>query len=370
MRKLEEVFKPEEKLNKIKLPKIIPELKITRDLVINELTDLTIILENEGEGDAFHIQLNVNIPPEIEIIDGNPSLSLEKISPGQSVEHKLTIRCMSATGDVTVDISANLNFYDQLQTKQSMIVGPYELTFREVSISKELSNLLSQTSTKVKELLQNMSQIAIYPSELIDILTKETEIIVEKANSALKEEKFDHVKGIIETLEEILDNFQTMTKEDFYAPIIAKRNEEVKQEVMKAKKETEEQLRQEYEKRIAELKEEHEKEIEKIKATAENEKEELRKNFEQRLTEEQEKLKTQLITEKQQEFQELMKELDSKHKAELEELKGSLIKEKERALKELERKFESEKQKALEEQETLLREEFQQQLSELQETKR
>lgn len=361
MEKVVKIFR-----SKIKLPKIIPELKISRDLVINQITDLTILLENEGEGDAYHIQLNVNMPEDIEVVDGNTELQIEKLVAGEKVETKLQIRCMSSTGDVKADVSANLTFYDQLQTKQSMIVGPYELLFREISISKELRDILAEKVEKVNELQEKVKQTTAYPTELIELMFNNAKKTVEKTEKAIGEEKFDEAKGQIEALEDVKKTFEKMIEEEFKDTIITKKEAEIEEKVIHAKNEVEKKLKEEYETKINEIKEEHRKEIENLKEQLEEEKEKLKAEFKQQLEEEKEKLKEQLQKEKQEEMKELMTKLDTKHKEELNELKETLTKEKEKELKELERKLEEEKRKALEEQETVLREEFQKQLSKLQ----
>ena len=77
--------------SKIKLPKIIPEIKVSRDLVLSEPTDLSIHLENEGEGDAFNLNFRLNIPDGVEVIEGVREFTVDQLLAHQTYEQKMII---------------------------------------------------------------------------------------------------------------------------------------------------------------------------------------------------------------------------------------------------------------------------------------
>ncbi len=345
--------------SKIKLPKIVPELIFSRDLVLNEPSEMTVHLENEGEGAAFNVNFQLNVPDEIEIIDGKREFTLEQLDKGKTYDHKLMFRCMSAVGSVTHEISGKISFYDQLQTKQTMMIGPYDLVFREVSLSKELSLKLADLETsnlKYKTLLneKNILEPEIYERILDTILT-----VIREAEKDISIEEFERVKSSIDTLEKIFQILDEFTNDEFVSKINSKREEKIKERIEQAVEEAKNNLTKEFENKKAELIEQHKAELEKmekdLKEKLENEKQVALDN-----------LKKELEKKHESELKNLMDELESKHKKELDSLREDLTKERERLLTEQKKKLEEEKKKALEEQETLLQEEFQKRLSEVQ----
>lgn len=353
----------EEFRSKIKLPKIIPELHVSRDLVLNEPKDLTIKIINEGEGSGLDLNLELKIPEEIEILDGNVDFQLDELKPGEEVEHKITFRCMSATGDIEYEIKANLTFLDQLQTKQSMLIGPYSLYFREKSLSKQLGEQLDTLSEKLTKYIKELEKIKIIPQSSTELFSELISSKIQEAESNLKEEEFEVIKANISTIKALYNKVDVILSDKFLEPIYQKREEEIQ-----------EKIKAENEKLREELNEQKEKEIsEKVEEAKERLKERLTEEFTDKIqtlknshSEELSMLQTEYTKEKEKELQELMNELEEKHKLEIQRIKEETKKEMEQELEKQKKKLESEKQKELEEQETLLREEFQKQLSEAQ----
>ena len=337
--------------SKIKLPKIVPELKISRDLVLGEPTDLSIIIENEGEGDANGLNFQFNIPEGIEIIDGNKESSIEQLPPQQKTEHKLIIRCVSNKGDITHELSVNITFYDQLQTKQTMMIGPYDLVFREKSLSKEHENTLNELADQNEANYAKLTKSGLAPKEACDVMSELVSSMIKGSKEQLATEEYETVLANIKNIKSIYATIDKITKQEFLAPILEAREKEITEKIQNA---------------IELKKEEWNAELEVIKDQLNEQhlidKEELKQSFEDE--------KVELVKQKEEEWKELMEKLELQHSGEIEELKTELNQLKEQELEEQSNKLELEKKKALEDQEAVLRDEFQQLLSESQGKKR
>ncbi len=337
--------------SKIKLPKIVSEFKISRDLVLGEPTDLSVFIENVGEGDANNLSFSFNIPEGIEVIDGNIEFSVEKLLPQQKTEHKLIIRCMSSTGEIAHELSVNITFYDQLQTKQAMMMGPYDLIFREKSLSKEHKDALDALSEQNKANHTKMCDSKIIPEEACNVMFELISSIIKESKEKLATEEFETVLANIQNIDRIYDITNKLTNEEFIAPIRVAQEKELAEKIESAIELKKEEWNSELEAIKTQLSEEHLKE-----------KEELNQSFEEE--------KVDLEKQKEEEWKELMEKLVLKHTDDIKEFETELIEQKEQEMEEFSKKLEQEKKKALEDQEAVLRDEFQQLLSESQGKKR
>ncbi|MHA1202771.1 MAG: hypothetical protein ACTSQ4_09645 [Candidatus Heimdallarchaeaceae archaeon] len=337
--------------SKIKLPKIVPEFKISRDLVLGEPTDLSIFIENVGEGDANNLSFSFNIPEGIEVIDGNKEFSVEKLLPQQKTEHKLIIRCMSAKGEITHELSVIINFYDQLQTKQTMMMGPYDLIFREKSLSKEHKDTLDSIAEQNEINYTKCYESKIVPKEACDVMSELVSSIIKESKEKLTTEEFETVLANIQNINRIFDTINTITSKEFLAPIYEAQEKELTEKIESAIELKKEEWNSELEFTKTQLSEKHLKEKEELKQSFEDEKNELEKQ-------------------KEEEWKELMEKLVLKHTDDIKEFETELIEQKDQEMEELNKRLEQEQKKALEEQEAVLRDEFQRLLSESQGKKR
>ncbi len=337
--------------SKIKLPKIVPELNISRDLVLGEPTDLSIFIENVGEGDAINLSFSFNIPEGIEIIDGNKEFSVEKLLPQQKTEHKLIIRCMSSTGEMTHELSVTITFYDQLQTKQTMMMGPYDLIFREKSLSKEHKDTLDALAEQNEANHTKCFDSKILPKEACDVMFELISSIIKESKEKLTTEEFETVLTNIHNINRIYETINKITSDEFLAPIRDVQEKELTEKIESAIELKKEEWNSELEAIKTQLAEEHLKDKEEWKQSFEDEKVELEKQ-------------------KEEEWKELKEKLVLKHTEDIKEFETELIEQKEQEIEELNKKLEQEMKKALEEQEAVLRDEFQRLLSESQGKKR
>ena len=337
--------------SKIKLPKIIPEIKISRDLVLSEPTDLSIHLENEGEGDAFNLNFRLNVPDGVEVIEGVREFTVDQLLAHQTYEQKLIVRCISATGEIEHEINANITFYDQLQTKQTMMIGPYDLIFREKSLVKEIENSLTHLSDENEKLNEVFSSISIIPKDISNLLVQMVPKIIKESKELLVLEQFETIQANITNIERIHETLRVVSSKEFLDRIVASRQAFLETEINKVKEELASEFEQERENIRQAVEQEKINELDVLKASFEEEK----KN-----------LTLELNSQKETEQQELMEKLDEKYKKEIADLEEENKKSMDKEIEKLTEKFEEEKKRVLQEQEAVLREEFQKLLADSQ----
>ncbi len=409
--------------SQIKLPKISPEFIVSKDLVLNELHELTISIINEGEGEAHKISLKISIPEDIEILQGKTDVTIESLLPNDKFENKISFRAQSSTGTVTYQVNATLSFVDLLQARQTMMVGPYDLTFREISLTKEYTEKLEHLQGQLKDHTKRLDTIGFIPQEITTEISTFITQIADSSKKHIEEQEFLAVTANFETIQSFNTMADKVVSEEFARPLLSRIEEEEKQKMMKIEQETKEklesafneeksrlatvhkkeieQLNEEFNKKVAyfeqqlknkddeviQLQKSFNEEKEEIKNLFENEKERLRQTLKDEKTNELKELSDSLNLQiekmkethevelktqkekKEKEMQELIVELDKKQKAEIEQIEQNHQKGLSQALNEQSSKFERVKKEALEKQEDLLREEFRNQLSSAQSSK-
>ena len=337
--------------SKVKLPKIVPELKISRDLVFGKPANLVLAIDNEGNGDAHNLVFKLNIPEGIEILEGIKEITINSLPAKHSTEQKLIIQGTHKPTETTYELSANVTFYDQLQTKQTMMVGPYELIFREKSIIKEYEIELAELSTKGLELKNRLNAIDVMPERAIKLIMGFLEKIIKDSEEMLSQEEFETAQTNINTIKQIHAIIEEISSKEFLDLIFEERDKIIEERLHFAKEAAKEEL----EAVKAQLTEDHLLEIDNLKQSFEDD-------------------KSRIITtsklQSETDQKELMEQLEQQHKKDLDDLTIEMKKIKENALAELQDKLHEEKKKALQEQETLLRDEFQKLLAEQQGKKR
>ena len=337
--------------SKVKLPKIVPEVKISRDLVLGEPTNVSIIIENEGDGEAFNLIFRLDFPEGIDIIDGGSEITIANLPASHSIEHKLSIRCSQPNEKGVYGLSATLTFYDQLQTKQTMMIGPYDLIFREKSLTKGYEVELADLSSKGLELKNLMRTIEIIPEMATDLVMKFVEDLIKESEGILNNEEFETAQANINTINRVFEIINIVSGNEFLDLVNTQRENFIEERILSVS----DNLKEEFEVQKNQLKEDQLLEIENLKQGFEEEKEQLEGKFN---------------IQKENEQRELLEQLKEQQEKEIADVTEELKVEEEKALSEQMEKLDEEKKQALQEQETLLRDEFQKLLSEQQGKKR
>lgn len=330
--------------SKVKLPKIVPEVKISRDLVLEEPTNVSIIIENEGDGEAFNLVFKLDFPEGIDIIDGGTEITIANLPASHSTEHKLSIRCLQPNEKGAYGLSATITFYDQLQTKQTMMIGPYDLIFREKSLTKGYEVELADLSSKGLELKNLMRTIEIIPEMAIDLVMKFVEDLIKESEGILNNEEFETAQANINTINRVFEIINTVSGDEFIDLVNTQRENFIEERILSVSN----NLKEEFELQKNQLKEDQLLGFEEEKALLEG----------------------KFNIQKENEQRELLEQLKEHQEKEIADVTEELKIEKEKALSEQMEKLDEEKKQALQEQETLLRDEFQKLLSEQQGKKR
>lgn len=337
--------------SKVKLPKIVPEVKISRDLVLGESTNVSIIIENEGDGEAFNLVFKLDFPEGIDIIDGGTEITIANLPAGHSTEHKLSIRCSQPNKKGVYDLSATMTFYDQLQTKQTMMIGPYDLIFREKSLTKGYEIELADLSSKGLELKNLMRTIEIIPEMATDLVMKFVDDLIKESEGILNNEEFETAQANINSINRVFEIINIVSGNEFLDLVNTQRESFIEERILSIS----DNLKEEFEVQKNQLKEDQLLEIEKLKQGFEEEKAQLEEKFN---------------IQKENDQRELLEQLKEQQEKEIADVTEELRIEKEKALSEQMEKLDEEKKQALQGQETLLRDEFQKLLSEQQGKKR
>ena len=333
--------------SKVKLPRIVPELKISRDLVFGESTELVLAIENEGEGDAYNLVFKLNVPDGVEILEGSKEIIIDSLPAKHTTEQKLVIQGTQTKAEAKHELSANVTFYDQLQTKQTMMIGPYELIFREKSIIKEYEIELAELAARGLELKNALNSIEIIPEKAINLIMGFLENIIKDSEQMLSREEFETAQTNIKSIEQIHEIVREITGKEFLKLVLEGRDKVIEDRIHLAL----ENSKTELDKEKAQLAEDHLLEVDNLKQSFEDEKARIQATA-----------KVQSETEQK----ELVEQLEEQHKKELDDLTVEMNKEKETALEEQNEKLTEDRKQALQDQETLLRDEFQKLLAEQQ----
>jgi len=337
--------------SKVKLPRIVPELKVTRDLVFGEANDLVLSIENEGDGDAYNLVFKLNIPEGIEILEGGREITMEALPAKHSTEQKLIIQGIPKEGQAIYELSANVSFYDQLQTKQTMMIGPYELVFREKSIIKGYEVELAELAEKGLKLKSNLNTIDIIPEKAVDLMTGFVDKMIKDSEIMLSNEEFETAHTNIKAIEQFHAIIEEVSSKEFLELVYDARDKVIEERIQTAI----EAAKLEMDKEKSQLDEDHLLEIDNLKQSFEDEKA---------------RLQTTARIQFEKDQKELIEQLEEQHKKEMEDLIAEKNKEKEEALEALQDKLDETRRQALQEQESLLRDEFQKLLSDQQGKKR
>ena len=230
-------------------------------------------------------------------------------------------------------------------------LGPYDLVFREKSLTKGYEVELADLSSRALELKNIMRGIDVFPETAIDLVMKFTDDLIKESEGILNNEEFETAQANINTINRVFDIINTITSKDFLDLVQENRETFVEERILAVS----ENLKEEFEAQKKQFDENHLLEIENLKQSFETEKTQLEEKFN---------------IQKENDQKELLEQLKEQQDLEISEITAELNNEKEKSLSEQKEKMSEEKKEALQEQETLLRDEFQKLLSEQQGKKR
>ncbi len=366
-----------------KLPRIEVSISSPGQVLYNETFEIQVIFINKGEGEARDFKATINIPENLELIEGQPTLEIPVFPPDASAEIKLKLRFLSnEEKEQVLFLSGNFEYTDMLGSKHSGMVSKVELLFVPFQKKQDLIKAIDEMNKRITTMADVGNKIL--DEEVVDSIKFLISRDLAKAKAAIEENDIDEADKIISTVKEFFHNFENkLFNPETLEKIKQRREEEINQRI----KEHEEQIKTEYEQKIQQINEEYEKEKQEMQERFEKEKHDLEttlriqyerelKNIEEELNEkhqqEIQKIKDEsenAIREIQQKMNqletELRDQLKEEYQARLEEEKQKLMMEHEREKQAMERAFSERLESELATQKANLEQEFQQRLDAL-----
>ncbi|MHA2028250.1 MAG: hypothetical protein ACW99Q_02575, partial [Candidatus Kariarchaeaceae archaeon] len=186
---------------KVKMPKIEVTTLVPKDLLFDEQYELSIKIENVGEGEATNLHLQLNIPSDITLTSGEASRTFETIGTMATLEEKIAFK-MSGSGlqEAKKEISGNLTFTDMLANNRQHVISPMELEFRSVSKGSEYQLRLDNAMSNL--IIDGLHEEL--PTTIINDIQKLSEQVKTNVLSAIENQQYEQAGTGIDILNTIV----------------------------------------------------------------------------------------------------------------------------------------------------------------------
>ncbi len=386
--------------DQIKLPSMLISSELPKDIVVNQIFEVKIDLMNTGEGVASNARVELELPSELELVDGDTVKEYQTFEPEQHEQLVLHLRHQTSTpADIKVKLGGKITYFNMLKNQQVQYFGPYEIEINAESKKDKLGREIKAEVEKI-EGQQSLRIHEDYPSEFTTMLSNVQKTIVEEVQRKLDNEEYENVPAYIESLQVLRSALS-----DYFSPDGSKTPEvlgalekdkenyaesKIQEAIEVKSKEFEETLasertkfeaekeaalaaqREETAKEIEELKAEHQKVLDaqkqELKESFEKEKNELIEAHKIQLDEMESKMKDEIdqntalmdrkLNAKLSEQEEMLREQFNKQLSESNEKNAETV-------NELRKQFEEEKVHAVEETENRLKSEYEGKIKEL-----
>lgn len=331
--------------SQIKLPKISLRTIIPPEMLVNTIFDLGITVTNDGEGEAHSLQLEIESPPDLELVDGSPTVSLERLASGETFDQKISFRYQTnLEEDRTFDFKAKLTYRDMLNNEQVQFIGPLPLEITAKSKKDEFLALLSNLKEKWQS-VKDQGFDELIPDDLVANIDQLITSMVNKSEQMINEQQYVEVNQTLEELDFLIDWADKVlrTGEEFKRlrdSIEDLRNKYAEQKLSEAEERHKQEIEETIE-RISQLKEEEKKqalqsledelnkkwqvELDSIKAEHQREMEALKAEHEKNIRFKLNELEETLTAKHRQEMNELneknekgIREIQAEYQADLE----------------------------------------------------
>ena len=361
----------------VKMPRIEVMNEAPKDLVFNQAYEISIAIENTGEGDATDFNLELNFPEDLELLSGNLKENYGTLKPNDKKDHKLSFRLLTSTADeVQKEISGTITYTDMLGNGRKQFISPFDLVFRSTSKSSEYEKRLKEVS---EGMMTDESKGEFVPSGLVTSVTNLHENVKSHVTEALSNEDFNSVEtgmkileaignwsqGVlsdsdavfktgVETMLEVRENKVRSEMEEHFKveteKLIEQHNQSVKELDEKFEREKQEEvdrtttsLTMKHNAEISKIKTDHEDDLQRVNKTVEN-------KFKIQFAQQEEKIRAEAQAELQKKNNEIengVRQVQEQYAAdkdkELAQLRDELTKKYETQISSLKSQFETEK---------------------------
>lgn len=188
--------------SKIKMPKIKLKTSVPKDIAFNEIFEIGIIINNIGEGDAFDLQFTVDIPEDLEILEGNKSESYKLLGSSKEEILKFNLRFQTALEEEEIfrEIKGNFTYNDMLGNGHKQYFGPLELELR--AVSKGIAYETRHTSLKNEYSNIDVDNLENVIKLLVPSFKSIFETASEKVGTQIASKEFKNAEFGLDFLEE------------------------------------------------------------------------------------------------------------------------------------------------------------------------
>lgn len=339
--------------SRIKMPKITVDTVIPKDILFNDIFEVTLNIENTGDGDASNVVITTELPEDLEIINGQKQVTFDKMTGNDKkvVTYSLRFQTAQDISEVVKQIKGNISYVDMLNNGHKQYVGPLDFEIRSISKTAEYMEKLDKMNTEYN----SVEYGKLYPvvSMLLPAIKEQYSSFSNTLKQEIESQEFDNADFGFKVLDKLVENHKSLigneelsktiessvskeidtavakiteeltekyTKEkaEAIAKLTAEKDAEKKEALDKLKSE----LMEAHETEINNMKEEHFKELGKVNQSHEN-------KLNKHLADLEQSLEAKFVkegNEKSDEFEKTMRELRTQHENELEEVRIKLKK--------------------------------------------
>ena len=331
---------------KITMPKLQIGTSLPRDIQFNQLFDIDLDLNNTGDGVASSVVLEMEIPSDIEVVDGKPHEQIATINPESEEKRNLKLRFQTGdtSGEQVRQIKGSVSYVDMLGNSHKQYFGPIELEFTAISKKEEFQAQLKKLLTPFEAVTSESLHENVLPITL-ELYSKQVDHLKNSIGESITNEEFGKVIFGLTALEKVVDQIQQLTQEN---EITAKFDAQLDDLITKVKNEYKEELAVEFEEqkkaavdevvqqktkeldeRVEQLKrdlsEQYTKDLNEAKDKHQQELQQANRDYEQKLNQalvqHENKLKDEFKDEKTklvEKQEQVIKDIQNKHQEELE----------------------------------------------------
>ena len=147
--------------SQMKLPVIETTGELPKDIIFSEKFNLSIEVENTGEGIANRVILTINKINGLNIESGSYSTGVESLQPNSKYKFSFTFNCPSGEGEKErkFDIGGKIEYLDILNNRRQNPLGPYSITIRAFKKADELKEALNKLEKSNNDLISKYESI-------------------------------------------------------------------------------------------------------------------------------------------------------------------------------------------------------------------
>ncbi len=188
--------------SRIKMPKIQIGTQIPRDMLYNSTYEIIISIANNSEGEATDVQLEMQFPEDIEILNGDVSDKIGDILPNINVERNFSIRSLSGESTESIrEVTGHVMYTDMLQNTHKQSLGKLSFEFRAVSRTSEYEEKLKHANEAFLAIEEKIAPNI--PSSLTTAIRNLAGILENEISSSIKSEDFEISEFSLNLMENI-----------------------------------------------------------------------------------------------------------------------------------------------------------------------